>query len=67
MPAQRNMFELLQQPGQIPNQDFSLHFNTWENIRDRGREICDGASGEEACERLDEIQLIELKAYNESK
>lgn len=62
-PAQKNMYELLQQPGQIPNQDFALHFNTWENIRDQGREICNGASVKEACANLDELQRKELKAY----
>lgn len=59
----RSMFELLQQPGQIPNQDFSLHFNTWENIRNQGREICKGISVEEACANLDALQQEELEAY----
>lgn len=60
---QQKMFDLLQQPGQIPNQDFALHFNTWENIRDVGREICNGMSVEEACAKLDEVQRMELEAY----
>lgn len=63
---QQNMYDLLQQPGQIPNQDFSLHFNTWENIRDQGREICNGISVEEACTNLDELQRVELETYNSS-
>lgn len=63
-PVQKNMYELLQQPGQIPNQDFALHFNTWENIRNQGREICKGASVEEACANLDELQRVELEAYS---
>lgn len=57
------MYELLQSPGQIPNQDFALHFNTWENIRNVGREICGGVSVEEACARLDELQRGELEIY----
>lgn len=61
--VQEHMFHLLQQPGQIPNQDFALHFNTWENIRNQGREICGGASVEEACANLDELQLAELAAF----
>lgn len=64
---QQKMVELLQQPGQIPNQDFALHFNTWENIRDRGREICEGASVEEACSNLDELQRAELEAYSDGR
>lgn len=63
----QTMYELLQQPGQIPNQDFSLHFNTWENIRNIGREICGGATVEEACARLDKLQQEELDKYLEDK
>lgn len=62
-PIQEEMSELLKQPGQIPNQDFELHFNTWENIRDLGREICGGISAKEAGARLDEMQRIELELY----
>lgn len=62
-PVQKEMAELLKQPGQIPNQDFALHFNTWENIRDLGREICGGVSAEEAGEKLDEMQRTELELY----
>lgn len=62
----KNMYELLNQPGQIPNQDFALHFNTWENIRDLGREICKGISAEEASIRLNEIQRMELRLYSEN-
>lgn len=64
---QQAMFELLQQPGQIPNQDFSLHFNTWENIRDVGREICGGSSVEDACNKIDELQRAELQEYSGSR
>lgn len=62
-PVQKNMYELLQQPGQIPNQDFALHFNTWESIRNQGREICNGATVAEACSNLDELQRMDLEAY----
>lgn len=54
---------LLQQPGQIPNQDFTLYFNTWESIRDVGRELCGGASVDEACAMLDEKQKTEIENY----
>lgn len=60
---QQNMYQLLCQPGQIPNQDFALHFNTWENIRDISREICGGMSVDAACRKLDEMQYEELKEY----
>lgn len=57
------MYELLQSPGQIPNQDFALHFNTWENIRNVSRTLCSGTSVEEACAQLDQLQRTELEAY----
>lgn len=57
------MCTLLQSPNQIPNQDFALHFNTWENIRNVGREVCAGASVEQACAMLDELQRAELASY----
>lgn len=62
--VQKKMYELLKQPGQIPNQDFSLHFNTWENIRDVAREICSGSSVDEACAMLDEKQRADLEEYS---
>lgn len=61
--SQQKAFELLRQPGQIPIQDFALHFNTWENIRNVCREICGGISVEEACAKLDELQRTELEIY----
>lgn len=57
------MYGLLQSPGQIPNQDFALHFNTWENIRNISRTLCSGTSVEEACAQLDELQRTELEVY----
>lgn len=64
---QKKMSDLLKQPGQIPNQDFSLHFNTWENIRNQVREMCGGVSAKEAGARLDELQRSELEAYAQQK
>lgn len=63
LPAGKPLADLVQQPGQIPNQDFSLHFNTWESIRDVSRELCKGASVDEACALLDEKQRADLQAY----
>lgn len=57
--------ELLRSPGQIPNQDFSLYFNTWENIRDVCREICNGMATEDACAALDALQREDLDAYSD--
>lgn len=49
--------------GQVPNQDFSLNFNTWENIRDIAREVCQGITILEACRKIDELQLEELANF----
>lgn len=62
-PLERELISLLQQSGQIPNQDFALHFNTWESIRDVARELCGGADVEQACAMLDEKQQADLEAY----
>lgn len=64
--SEQKLVALLQQPGQIPNQDFALHFNTWESIRDVCKEICTGISIEQACSMLDEKQQTELKKYGEN-
>lgn len=63
MPQGEALVELLRQPGQIPNQDFALYFNTWESIRDVGRELCSGISVDEACQMLDAKQLANLEEY----
>lgn len=55
---------LLLQPGQIPNQDFALHFNTWESIRDVCRTICQGGSVQDACDLLDQKQADDLAHYS---
>lgn len=55
--------ELVLSENQVPNQDFSLYFNTWGNIRDISRELCNGLSVEEAAKRLDMIQIEELELY----
>lgn len=60
---EEELASLLKQAGQIPNQDFSLHFNTWESIRDIARELCGGVSVEQACVMLDERQKDDLIVY----
>lgn len=62
-PTRESLVDLLQQPNQIPNQDFALHFNTWESIRDAARALCQGASVEQACILLDERQQTDLEEY----
>lgn len=61
--AASKLIALLQRADQIPNQDFSLHFNTWESIRDVARTICAGESVDQACNLLDEKQRANLAEY----
>lgn len=63
LPMEQPLTELLRQPGQVPNQDFALHFNTWESVRNVGRELCGGAGVDEACALLDEKQRADLAEY----
>lgn len=55
---------LVMSGSQVPNQDFALHFNTWECIRDICREICNGISAVEAAEKYDLIQQQQIAQYN---
>lgn len=63
MPQNENLTTLLKQSNQIPNQDFSLNFNTWENIRDSAQELCKGKTIEEVCDFLDQRQWRDLENY----
>lgn len=50
---------------QIPNQDFALHFNTWNTIKELSVKLCEGASVEEVCREYDQIQREELALYGQ--
>lgn len=52
--------------GQIPNQDFSLPFNTWDTIKELCVRLCQGESVEELCGEYDQIQLQEIAQYQNS-
>lgn len=62
-PRYEDFVALVQSGGQIPNQDFSLSFNTWEAIRDLCREICAGATAAEVTEKYDLIQQEQIAEY----
>ena len=48
---------------QIPNQDFTLCFNTWNTIKGLCVELCEGASVDQVCGEYDEMQKKELALY----
>ena len=49
---------------QVPNQDFSLHFNTWNTIKELCVKLCEGADVDEVCREYDERQMEELALYD---
>lgn len=48
---------------QVPNQDFSLHFNTWNTIKELCVKLCEGASVDEVCREYDRRQIQEIALY----
>lgn len=48
---------------QVPNQDFALHFNTWNTIKELCVKLCEGASVDEVCREYDERQIQEIALY----
>lgn len=50
---------------QVPNQDFALHFNTWNTIKELCVKLCEGASVDEVCREYDKLQSKELALYGE--
>ncbi|RGZ01765.1 ABC transporter substrate-binding protein [Clostridium sp. AM58-1XD] len=48
---------------QIPNQDFRLHFNVWNTVRDLSQQLCEGRSVAEVSAEYDSRQLEEIAQY----
>lgn len=63
LPQADRLVECLASGRQVPNQDFSLHFNTWNTIKELCVELCEGASVDDVCREYDGIQLEELALY----
>lgn len=63
--AEAQLAALLRTSSQIPNQDFALHFNTWESIRNAARTLCTGSTPLEACAVLDAKQIADLESYGD--
>ncbi len=49
--------------GQIPNQDFRIHFNIWNTVKALGVKLCEGAGVDQVCREFDALQQQELEAY----
>ena len=48
---------------QIPNQDFRLHFNVWNTVRELSQQLCEGKSAEEVAKEYDSRQKEEISVY----
>lgn len=63
IPATDSLIACIAEGGQIPNQDFSLNFNVWENVRDLSQQVCEGRSAAEVAAEYDLIQIEEISKY----
>lgn len=48
---------------QIPNQDFRLHFNVWNTVRELSQQLCQGRSAAEVLAEYDSRQMEEISVY----
>lgn len=65
LPQADPLVACMAQGGQIPNQDFKLHFNTWNTIKELSVKLCQGASVDEVCQEYDALQFKEIEQYQD--
>ena len=63
LPQADRLVSCLSVSRQVPNQDFSLHFNTWNTIKELSVKLCEGAGVDQVCREYDELQLNEIALY----
>ena len=63
IPQTDSLIACIAEGRQIPNQDFSLTFNVWENVRNLSQQLCEGQSAAEAAAEYDSIQMEEISRY----
>ena len=63
IPQTDPLIDCIAEGRQIPNQDFSLNFNVWENVRDLSQQVCRGKSAAEVAAEYDSIQMEEISKY----
>ena len=51
IPQTDSLIACIAEGRQIPNQDFSLNFNVWENVRDLSQQLCRGKSAAQVAAR----------------
>lgn len=67
LPQADKLVACLRSARQVPNQDFSLHFNTWNTVKGLCVKLLEGADVDEVCREYDELQQKELALYGEGK
>lgn len=65
IPLTESFTACIAEGGQIPNQDFHLTFNVWENVRDLSQQLCEGRSAAEVAAEYDAIQMEEIMRYGD--
>lgn len=65
LPQAEKFVSCLASGGQIPNQDFTLPFNTWNTIKELCVKLCEGADVETVCREYDERQKEEIALYGD--
>ncbi|MGI6070922.1 MAG: ABC transporter substrate-binding protein [Blautia sp.] len=63
IPESTELIDCVRQGEQIPNQDFRIHFNMWDNVRELGVRLCKGESVETLMTEFDGIQQEEIAKY----
>lgn len=63
IPQSESIISCVAGGGQIPNQDFRLHFNVWDTVRELSQQLCEGSSVEEVTEKYHVKQMEEIALY----
>lgn len=63
LPQADDLVACLASGRQVPNQDFALHFNTWNTVKELCIKLCEGASAGQVCQEYDRLQQKEIELY----
>lgn len=63
IPQSDSIIECVAGGDQIPNQDFRLHFNVWDTVRELSQQLCEGRSVEAVTKDYDSRQAEEIALY----
>lgn len=63
IPQSDSIIACVAEGDQIPNQDFRLHFNVWDTVRELSQQLCQGQSVDEVTAEYDSRQKEEIALY----